>query len=191
MQPLPALNTKALIRGMVLLIVLNGIWTYLCIKTNFFTDRDKGLVSGLGYLAIFSSAIHFAARNKSFGRWLLLSLGVIVLFLVSSFILGLLLGTLSDSFWLYAIVNAVFVGWALPWLVRYFYGLWHYRLMWPAVAVAMLGSYAVSRAIEDALFFRFDIHPSITMYLVFHTLLIVPLALNLKTEGTLTPATTT
>jgi len=58
--------------GIYTYLILTAIWTILCVVTNEFTKNDKGFISGLGFLIIFTISI-FLTNYKIKLRQLLYS----------------------------------------------------------------------------------------------------------------------
>ncbi len=52
---------------LITFLLLNFIWTFLCIKYNEFTDVDTGMLTGFVLLLIFSVSIFLVLQKKVLG----------------------------------------------------------------------------------------------------------------------------
>lgn len=177
---------KPFVTTILLFVVLNTVWTYFSVLTDRFTERDKGLVTGLGYLVIFASAIYFGRKPAFWGKWFVLVFCMIALFLLSTFILGPLMQLagyyVGDWFeMMYFVVNSIWVAWALTALLNRFYGMANPKKTTIITSVCMMGAYVVTY-LETKHYiylpdYLSDIHG---MFNIFHLFLIVPLAAGLS-----------
>lgn len=113
-------NKKVFIATIAIFIVLSILWTGLCIVTDEFTDRDKGFISGLGFLVLFAASISLGRPQKSISIFIILTGITILTFLVGSFGLGMLIGSFQSSLIPYVIANAIFVALTMTFFVNKF-----------------------------------------------------------------------
>jgi hypothetical protein len=155
------------------------IWTFLCIRLNEFTDNDKGLVSGLGFLMLFSTSFHFSQKTKSFFNFLFLTLSIILTFLFASFIMAPVIGLTSNSVLIYAIINSIVTPIILTYILDKFYGI-EFKGFTVGLSITFaLLAYLIISIFSDRLHMLYDFNPRLTMFNVFQSLLIFPLTFGL------------
>jgi hypothetical protein len=175
-------NKKHFFKTLLIFLVLTIGWTILCIKTDEFTDRDKGLVSGLGFLLTFSASVYLGQPRKSFFSFLYLSIITIAVFLGATFVLGPLIALSINSMVLYAVVNSILVAITMTIAFNKIYGIGlKYQTITLAAILMMLG-YLVFSKVTDYIHFKYDIHPRLIMFNFFQLLLIIPLTLGITVK---------
>lgn len=179
-------NVKSFLLTIFLFILLSTAWSILCIETNEFTNSDKGLVSGFGFLLLLPLAIFLGQRIKGI-KWLGFLVGsVLLIFLIASLAIGALFGLTTNSMVVYAIANSFFVAMAMVFCLNKAAGI---PLKWPTIFLTflfLLAAYALIDRYDEEIYLYYHISPRVTLFNVFQLSLIVPLALgmNIKKVGT-------
>jgi hypothetical protein len=176
-------NNKSFLRTIVLFCFLNLIWTFLCIKTDEFTNIDKGLITGLGFLLLFSISFYFGQPLQNATTLLLLSLSFILTFLIASFIIGAAVQRAIESILIYSICNSLFTSVVLTMLLNKFYGIQFKTGTIILTFICALSSYYLMDRFDKKLYLNYNIHPRMTMFLLFQGLTIIPLTLGLTIKS--------
>jgi uncharacterized membrane protein len=178
-------NSLSFLLTLVFFILLSAGWSILCIATDEFTNRDKGFVSGLGFLLLPPLAIFLGQRPKGI-QWLLFLVGcMLLIFLLASFAIGLLIAATTDSMVIYAIVNSLFVATATTFCLNKAVGIQFKRTTILSTFLCLLAAYALIDRYDEQLFIDHDIPIRVTLFNVFQLLLLVPLAvgMNVRKRG--------
>lgn len=179
-------NKTLFIRTMVSFLAMTTLWTVLCIVTNEFTNRDKGFLTGLGFLVILSASICIGQKIRNLLSFISLTLFMIILFLISSFVLGPLIGLTVNSMIVYAIANSLFVSFATTMVLNKIAAIAFKGMTMILTFFLLLIAYFTFDGINHKLYIDYDFHPRLTMFNVFQLFLVIPLALgmNLKKADT-------
>lgn len=172
-------NNRLFFKTILLFCSLCVTWTILCIMTNEFTHTDKGLITGLGFLLLFSSSFYFGQPLQGARTLLLLSLSFIVTFLIASFIVSAAVRMGTDSMLVYSICNSLFTSVVLTLLLNKFYGVQLKMLTVILTFIFALVSYYLMDSLNKNLYLNYNIHPRMTMFILFQGLTIIPLTLGL------------
>lgn len=172
-------SKKAFFKTIVVYLILTFGWTFLCIKTNEFTDTDKGFVTGVGYLFLFSASIFFGQNLKKISRFGYLTLLTFGTFIIGSYGLGLLIGATTDSMVIYSIANSLFVSWAMIFFVNKIIKIEFKTQSIILIFLFLLLTYSLIERWSDTLYLNYHIHPRMTMFSVFQLFLIIPLTLGM------------
>ena len=171
---------KDFFRTLGVFLLLTGTWTYLSIYTEEFTNRDKGFVTGVGYLLLFSFSIYYGQRMKDRESFLLIIVLSVSTFLIGSFVLGSLIGLLLGSILAYSILNSVFVDVVMTFFLSMLKAIDFLIPTMVLVWIFLTMAYYFVNRYEDQFYMSYDIHPRITMFVIFQSALIIPLALGLS-----------
>ncbi len=176
------MNWNPLIKMVSSCYVLMALWTIL-IKADLLTfQTDNGLIIGLGFLFIFAFSIWFGKDGTSIKNLSIITLVTLATFLISSFVLSLLMLKITDQIWLYYAVNAVFVTFIFVWLLDKLYGIPTARATKLFSLGCILCAYYFIDADAEFLLFSLDLHPRETMFLLFQGFFIIPLAFGLSSR---------
>lgn len=177
---MPKLNfeLKSFFRTMGIFVVLTCSWTYLSIITKEFTNNDKGLVTGIGFLLLFSFCIYFGQQMKEIKSLFFLIVLSFGTFLISSFVLGSLIGQLFNSILLYSISNSLFVAVVMTFFLNKLKAIDFFITTVVLVWIFLIVAYYFLNKYEQPFYISYDIHPRITMFVIFQFALIIPLALG-------------
>jgi len=169
-----------IIRTIIIYVVLASLWTLLAISLDEFTQSDKGLITGIGYLLLLSLSLWLGQGNLKTKKLLLLCGLNAVLFSLSSFILGPLINHLSGQLWMYYIINSIFLSISYVWILNIIYSITYKWLSFALIAFSILIAYWLIE--QDFSFFRFELSlsPRLMTFLVFQGLLISALTLSLN-----------
>ncbi len=158
----------------------------LCRATDHFTDRDKGLVTGLGFLVLFATALFTGLKVKSLTTLIKLVIATIVLFLVSSFVIGPLIGISGNSMILYAIINSFFVAIVFTTVLHKIVGIAFRKATMIATMLCLLLAYLIDGALSPVLDLNFEFDPILTLFNIFQLFLIIPLTLGMTIKPKVT-----
>ncbi len=172
-------NRKYFIRTVSIFLTLTISWTTLCIVLDEFTNKDKGLITGLGYLLLLSISIYFGQGLKRFVLFCYLAIITIVTFLVGSFVLGPLIGLASDSMVLYSIVNSIFVSIVMTVFVSKIVRIEFKVQTILLTCLLLLIAYFIIYRFSDKLFLEYNFHPRLTMFNIFQFALLLPLTIGM------------
>ncbi|MGD1848571.1 MAG: hypothetical protein ACFB10_24530 [Salibacteraceae bacterium] len=175
---------RRIIQTLAIYFFLTIAWTWLAVTLDEFTSNDKGLVTGLGYLGLFSISLWAGQGDRAWKKLLLISVLNLLLFVFSSFVLGLLFAFLPTSMelWTYYIFNAFFLSAIYVWLLNKIYSIDAPWLAFGSTSALIVIAYAIIEA--DIAFLKSDLGLEYRMILfsVFQGMLILGLstALNVK-----------
>ena len=172
-------NKKAFFKTIIVFLTLSTAWTILCIVTNEFTNRDKGFITGLGFLLLLPTAIYFGQDLKGLLVLSSLALLTIVTFLIGSYVLGSIVGLTTNSMVIYSIVNSFFVSITLTIFLNKIVGIELKTLTIGLTFFFLLLAYYLTDKWSDKLHVYSNFHPRLTMFNVFQFLLIIPLTLGM------------
>jgi hypothetical protein len=165
--------------SILLNLILSLIWTYLSIVSDEFTKDDKGLITGLGYLLIFSLSLFITQPNLNFKKIFFLSFGIIVIFLISSFLLFIFLVQFTNSIMIYGVIASVLTSILLIVLLdKLFVVNGKFKMIFITFCVSMV-AYYLMYIFKDKLNIEYNISPRMSMFLIFQGLLIIPLSLSI------------
>ncbi len=171
-------NTKILFRTIVVYLILTFVWTALCINYDEFADNDKGLYSGLGYLILFGISI--GQNFDHLGKLLFFTILSIFTFLISSFAIGPLVGFTINSMILYAIINSGFVAAVMVYTVDKLMEIQFKKVTFILTFTLLLLAYFLISNTQDYLYMDYDLHPRISMFIIFQFALITSLSIGLS-----------
>ena len=172
-------NKKAFFKTIIVFLTFSTAWTILCIVTNEFTNRDKGFITGLGFLLLLPTAIYFGQDLKGLLVLSSLALLTIVTFLIGSYVLGSIVGLTTNSMVIYSIVNSFFVSITLTIFLNKIVGIELKTLTIGLTFFFLLLAYYLTDKWSDKLHVYSNFHPRLTMFNVFQFLLIIPLTLGM------------
>ena len=86
---------------------------------------------------------------------------------------------ISDSMLVYSICNSLFTSIVLTVLLDKFYGIQLKILTMVLTFISALASYYLDDRLDKDLFLNYNIHPRMTMFILFQGLTLVPLTLGL------------
>jgi hypothetical protein len=180
-------HKRYFLKTLLIFLALSIAWTFVCIRTNEFTDRDKGLLSGLGFLLLFAASIYFGQPRKPLSHLWLLAVLTIGIFLTATFILGPLIGLSTDSLLLYAIVNSLFVSITMTRALHKMYGINLKYLTMAITGAMLLLAYLFMAKFDndDTYYLKFGLHPRIIMFNIFQFMLLLSqtIGLTIKKAG--------
>jgi len=175
-------NAKGFIRTVVIFLILTTGWTVVCIETNEFTDRDKGFVAGIGFLFLFTTSIFLGQKLKKISQFGILILLTFGSFMVGSYVLGLLIGSTTNSMFIYSIANSLFVSWAMIYFVNRIIKIDFKKQTIMLSFIFLLLAYFLIDKLSDRLYLNYNIHPRMTMFNFFQLALIIPLTLGMTVK---------
>lgn len=158
---------------------MTTIWTIACIKTDEFTDRDKGFVTGVGFLLLFSTSIFLGQGDRKIAQFVLITALTFATFFVGSYLVGLLIGLTTNSMILYSIVNSIFVSSAMTFFLNKIIGIDFKMQTVLLTTLCLLTGYLIIDKSSEHLYLYYHIHPRMTMFNIFQVSLIVPLTLGM------------
>ena len=174
------LNMRQFLKTIVIYYSVSIFWTYLCISFDEFTDKDKGLASGLGYLVIFSLSFYLGSTEKQKHPFFIFTLAIIAAFLVLSFVMTPVLGAVFQIRTLVWIVSAIANSIALTWLIGCFYEIsTKYKIVLLTI-IFELAAYFVMEKYSDALYNKYHMNQRLAMFVVFQGFVIVSLTLGIS-----------
>ena len=174
-------NKRHFFQTILIFLTLTVTWSFICVQTDEFTGNDKGLISGLGYLVLFSVSFYFGQPVRPFRILIYLTGSIIISFLISSFVLGALLGNLSLT--IYAVVNSIFTAIVLTFILNKIYSVHFKGLTIILTIIFNLAAYLFMSTLGDDVFRNFDLRPGLSMFIIFQFMAIIPLTLGLTIEG--------
>jgi len=172
-------NKKSFLRTLFLFLFLTTAWSIVSITTDEFTDKDKGLITGSGFLILLSASIFWGQKLKRLDVFVWITTLTISTFVISSFILAPLVGFTTDSMVIYAVVNSLFVSIIMTiWLNRFI------QIEFKSLTIALtflflFVAYFAKEKVSEKLYLNYDIHPRITLFNIFQFALLLPLALGM------------
>ena len=162
-------DTKPFFRTIITFWILDLLWTFLCIKTDELTMTDRGLVSGCGYLLLFAVSFYVGQKPRPASKLWLLIVGVIIIFLLVSFVLLLVAQNfLADSLIAYSICSSVLSATLLTGLLHVLYGI-EFR----PLTIVVTSLFALA-------FYCFKTEGRVQMFNLYQGLVIIPLAAGLS-----------
>ncbi len=170
-------NWSNFLRTIIIFLVLTIVWTFLCIKYDEFTDIDKGLVSGLGYLILL--AVSIGQNFNHIGKIVFFIFLTIMTFLIGSYVIGPLIGFTTNSMILYSIINSVFVSVTMAFFLDKLRGIEFKKSTTILTFLFLLLAYFIIDQIEDFLYIDYDMHPRLTMFIIFQFALIIPITIGI------------
>ena len=178
---MPPFNFKPFlfIRTVLFYLAATIAWTVAAIRTHEFGEPGEGIVLELGYLLILGFSLVVGMRNFRSGMLVAIPAGVILIFLVATFVLGLALLAMHAPGWVYFIMNAVFVSVAMTWLIGWWDELAYRKWTIVLTAGCLLIGYLLIGVCKSALEEECKINARMSMFLIFQTALIIPLALGM------------
>lgn len=174
-----------ILRTILIYVVLTSIWTWLAISLNEFTRNDRGLITGIGYLALFSISI-WLGQGLLGAKRLLSILGVnLILFSFSSFLLMPIISIWSESIWLYCVINSIVLAVAYVWIFNKIYTISYKWLSLILISTSVLLAYWIIELEPSFLKFELDLNHRMMIFSIFQGLLIVALSISLNLNRTL------
>lgn len=124
---------------------------------------------------------HFTSDKKKWSptKFFHLLILMILLYSFSSFILSACIFALTDSFFIYTIVNSIFVSVVLTLILDKLYTV---ELKKQTILLSLLfimGSYFSHKILCEDLYSLIDLHPGISIFIFFQSFAIIPLLLGL------------
>ncbi|WP_341838707.1 hypothetical protein [Chitinophaga caseinilytica] len=157
-------------------------WTVAAIRTQEFGEPGEGFILELGYLLILGFSLVVGMRNFRSGMLVMIPAGVILIFLIATFVLGLALLAMHAPVWIYFIMNAAFVSVAMTWLIDWWDELSFRKWTIVLTGGCLLIGYLLIGVCKSALEEEFNIKARMSMFLIFQTVLIIPLAFGMAVE---------
>jgi hypothetical protein len=154
----------------------------LCIETNEFTDRDKGLVTGIGFLFLFAVSIFLGQNIKKISQFGLLIFLTFGTFIAGSYILGLLVGSTTNSMVVYSIANSLFVSWTMIFFVNKIVKIDFKTQTIILTCLFLFLAYFFIDKLSESLYLDYNIHPRMTMFNLFQLALIIPLTIGMTVK---------
>jgi len=176
------MNIKQIIKTFSSYLVLTICWTYLIIIFDDFTTDDKGLVTSLGYLIIFSFAIFIGQKPLKKTKLFILTIGIISIF-VSMFFFLILFLLLTKSYQfeiLVLIVISIVTSFLLTLLLHKLYVIQN--------KVYILFFTFLSLLFAHFLFYKkldigFSILPRSQTFIIYNTIILIPLSFGLSKKS--------
>ena len=158
---------------------LTVFWTLLCVVADEFIGTNKGLVSGVGFLALFATSIFLGQQIKTLASFAFLVLLTILTYLFGTFILGPVVGLTTDSMLLYSLANSLFVAVAMPMFLNKIINI-EFRLATIIMTFCfLLLAYFIMHAYSANLNRTLNFQPRLAVFSLFQFLLIIPLSLGM------------
>ena len=179
----PVFDKKVFITTITIFIVLSIAWTVLCILTDEFTKRDKGFISGLGFLLLFAASLSLGQPKKSISNFMVFSGITILTFVVGSFGLGPLMASFQSSMVPYAIANAIFVAITMTFFVNKFIAIEYKTETRIVIFLMLILSYWLIDGIDGFFYLGYYIHARFFMFNIFQFFLILPLTLGMTLKS--------
>jgi hypothetical protein len=168
-------DLKSFLKTVLIFALFSIAWTMLSMHFERFTEKDKFLITGFGYIIIFASSFYFGRKLKPFYYLVLLIVAAVGMFLFASFILLIfaeMLGVMC-----YGIISSAFTSFFLILILDKFYGI--HRKYVVLLVTACFGSIAYYLQIE----FKGEIKMHGT-FNIYQSFLLVPLAAGLSWRKT-------
>lgn len=173
-----------MLRTILIYVVLTSIWTWLAVSLNEFTRNDTGLITGIGYLALFSISI-WLGRGRLDAKKLFSILGInFVLFSLSSFLLLPLISIWSESIWLYRVINSIVLAIAYVWMFNKIYTISYKWLSLILISTSVLIAYWIIELEPSFLKYELDLNHRMMTFSIFQGLLTVALSISLNLKRT-------
>lgn len=172
-------DKKTFLKTILIFIILMAIWTALSIKTDDFTKHDKGFVTGLGYLMVFSISFHFGQKKKPVKSFFYLMLSILALYCFSTFILGTLFFGLANSYFIYCVINSILVSFVMTHKLDKFYIIELKKETFIITSICILFSYWANEIYNEYLNPDVDKNPGRTIFVFFQSFAFIPLLLGL------------
>jgi hypothetical protein len=171
---------KNFLRILLVFLSLSISWTTLCIRYNEFTDRDKGFITGLGFISLFALSFYLGMPLKKVKHLVILLLVFLLTFVVSSFIIGPLFGFVTDSYPAFAIASSLFTCTVLAYILDRIYTIkYYYATIIAAICFALTAQYLWTRY-DEYLQVYYNIHPRIFMFNIYQLMVLLPLAIGVS-----------
>ncbi|TDS18768.1 hypothetical protein DFQ03_0478 [Maribacter caenipelagi] len=169
--------------GIYTYLILTAIWTILCVVTNEFTKNDKGFISGLGFLIIFTISIFLTNYKIKLRQLLYSAIIVSITFFVASFLVGLF------SIWLiwlfdlpeftnktlFVVLSSAVASIGLSLMIKYIYKVDKLKISLLMIFIAGVLSSILIEMINNKLFFDYNIPTRVTMFVAWQSLAIIPI----------------
>jgi hypothetical protein len=172
-------HIRYLLRTLLVFLLLSLGWTICCLYYNEFTDTDKGLVSGLGFICLFALSFYIGMPPKKIKHLAVLLVAFLCVFLVSSFIIGPLFGFTTNSHSAFAIASSLFTATTLAYVLDRLYGILYYYTTIIATIGCALAAHWLWSQYSNYFNIHFSIHPRIFLFNIYQLLVLLPLALGL------------
>jgi len=172
-------NMKLFIRTVIIFLTLTIVWTALCILTDEFTEIDKGLISGFGFLVLLPTSIYFGQNRKSLTSFGFLTLLTIITFLVVSFILGPIVLIATNSMIIYSVVNSLFVSFVMTLFIDKIISIEFKTLTVVLTCLLLIFSYFIIENYSEKFYLNYNVRPRLTMFNVFQIALLIPLSIGM------------
>ena len=177
------IDFKSLLSALIGYYILCCLWTFLCIYFEEFSAVDTGLVTGAGYLLIFSFSLWNGGGDKLLITFLKVTLLTTIIFLFASFGISLLVAFFSDNVWAYYILNSLFVSAGYVFFLDQLFNIEKKGFITLAsTLLLLLHDYLLTK---DLIFLRFtlQLHDRLIMFILFQGFLIIPLMIGLRIKG--------
>jgi len=169
--------------GIYTYLILTAIWTILCVVTNEFTKNDKGFISGLGFLIIFTISIFLTNYKIKLRQLLYSAIIVSITFFVASFLVGLFSMWLIWLFdlpeftnkTLFVVLSSAVASIGLSLMIKYIYKVDKLKISLLMIFIAGVLSSILIEMINNKLFFDYNIPTRVTMFVVWQSLAIIPI----------------
>ncbi len=174
-----AFHPRIFFRTVLFFLIATALWSVAVIHYDEFTENDKGLITGLGFLILMAASIIFGSGRLRLAKFVFLPIGVILIFLFGSFILLPLMMTIAETEWLYYVCNALFVAVTMTFLIDRWDIVRFRKLTITLTWLCLIIAYVILDYFKSTSIPYFDIHPRIAMFILFQTMMIIPLALGM------------
>jgi len=177
--------------GIYTYLILTAIWTILCVVTNEFTKNDKGFISGLGFLIIFTISIFLTNYKIKLRQLLYSAIIVSITFFIASFLVGLFSMWLIWLFdlpeftnkTLFVVLSSAVASIGLSLMIKYIYKVDKLKISLLMIFIAGVLSSILIEMINNKLFFDYNIPTRVTMFVVWQSLAIIPIFYLIKTKS--------
>ncbi|MGE7774868.1 hypothetical protein ACQKLP_09100 [Chitinophaga sp. NPDC101104] len=173
-------DPRMFFRTILFYLVATAVWTGTFLLTNEFWESDFLAISG--YPFVIAGTLIFAIGRFRWQQFILLPFGVLLIFWINSFVIGPLAENLFESYWWASFSCAVFVSATMTLLVncraRILFKKWTMLL----TLICLLVAYYGIQRYQDLVFLNWGIAPRISIFLIFQTFMIFPLALGISVK---------
>lgn len=172
-------HSRIFFRTLLFFIITTALWSVAVTYYDEFTRYDKGLVTGLGFLTLMAASIIFGSGRLHFNKLVFLPLGIILIFLFGSFVLLPLMMTISRTEWIYDVCNGLFVAVTMTFLIDRWDIIRFRKLTIALTWLCMIIAYVIMDRFGKNWIRHYDILPRVAMFVLFQTMMIIPLALGM------------
>lgn len=175
-------DTAAFVRTILFFAMLTAGWTFGC---TYFSKpySENFFISGLGFLVIFPLSVYLGMGRGKLSALITTLIATNLVFVIETFAIKQVMEFVSPTSSIpNAVVNSFFIAFSMTIIFDRCYGV---RFGYPTtglVFVFLLLAYYLINRYQDSPVMLFDIKPVYAMFIVFHGLMLIPLAVGLNID---------